>query len=223
MGLFTAQGLLIQHTRFDVNGPAASGILERCAAPRAGIAADINTGVACADLMDEGTPSISRGTGPWSAYYFVSRHNTSVDVRFQVNKMYRRTNTKTWINGDLEDDCEDDDAMNVRQNEYTANGLACARANGYFSAQANLIAHEREHVTLARNEWQLLDLFEGIEAVNATSSAGARNIAEGLITRAHTRMKNAANNHTYTGVSYRFFLRENGSLWEFLTITFTNH
>ncbi len=212
-----------QGGRFSANGPARRGVLESCAATRAGIAADVNTGLACRDFMDEGTPSVGQGTGPWSGLYYIRDHNTSVNVAFQVNMEYRSYRPKSWMNGDLADDCADHTAINTRQNEMSANALSCARPNQYQSALGNLVAHERKHVTLARTEWQRLGLFEAIEGIVDTSASSARNRATSLIAGAHRSITNAANHHTNRSISFRYWRRDNGSLWEYLLVTFLNN
>lgn len=206
--------------QFRANGPAGRGVLENCVAWRSGIAADVDTDSRCADFMNEGTPSVSQGSGPWSSLYYIRSHNTSVDVAFQVNLEFRSYASKTFLNGDLQDQCEGQSGSTSRQNEMSANGLSCARPNQYFSALAYLVSHERGHVSAASREWARLDLYENIEALVDPNRVSVRNRATSLISGGHQSLRNAARTHTGRSVSYRYWRRANGSLWEYLLETF---
>ena len=200
--------------RFHNNGPAAAGTLDHCVRS-GGVTSDTNS--PCSDFMRVGTPSVAQGTGPWSGIYFIRSHNSSVNVAIQINREFRSDKPKNFMTGDLRDDCEGTSAESVRQNELTANALACARPNAFNGALGHVVSHERKHVNLAAAEWRSLDLFEGIEAIVAINASLARSRAETSLYNGRRSLWNASNFHTGTYNDYSYWRRPDGFLWRWDT------
>ena len=203
------------NSRFVSSRAASPPTLDRCVGGAAGVAGDIN-GPCGSYINDRTVPRAGRGSGPWQNYYMVLRHNTSVDVFYQLHSDYRTDGIAHNLNGRLRDRCG-----NGTWNMYYVNGRSCARPNQYASARSHIHGHEAEHVNLAERQWYREELFEQLEELVTTNQITLVQEARTLIRNAAGNIKSAANHHGGPPTILRYW-NYVGGLWDLRNVQHAN-
>ena len=177
---------------FDSYWHASPGTMENCVGGGTlGFAGDVDDN--CDDYINDGYPRAGRGSGPWRGLWYLMRHNTSVDVAYQIDKRYRSDGTPKSLNGRLATLCG-----NRYWNMTTANSQSCSGSNEFSRAFQLLRYHESRHVVLASQQWDSEDLFERLDAMtgnfNGTALVQDSRLA---ISNSSVAITNHANFHSW--------------------------
>ncbi len=204
-----------RNVRFVSSRAATPPTLDRCVGGAAGFAGDIND--QCGDYINDRTaPRAGRGSGPWRDYYFVLRHNTPVNVFYQIHSNYRTDGRAYTFNGSLRQRCGAG-----ASNMFYANGRYCALPNQFGRVRSHIHDHEAEHVNLAERQWYREDMFEQLESLVTTNRITLVQEARSIIRVAASNIEAAANHHGGPPTVFRYW-NHVGGLWALRNVQHSN-